>query len=152
MSVARILQDRFKDPAQFEKFLQAQRLADIQAGAETYGLLPLTLYIGGTENQDGCILTPHASTHRFEDLETGYFRQVQVDDNEMRTSRGLHIQGSNKADRILSVGNDDQFALNPVLLESLPHQSGIGRAILYQKNRKSLLVRIGLMRAPGRGL
>jgi len=115
------LQDRFKDPAQFEKLLQAQWFSDVQAGAETYGLRLLTFQIGGTENQDGCILTPHTSAHRFENLETGYFGQVQVDDNKMRTRHGLGIQSLDKTDRILSVGNDDQFALDPVFLESLPH-------------------------------
>lgn len=46
VSLALILQDRFKDSAQFEEFLQAQWFADVQAGAETYGLLLLTLHIG----------------------------------------------------------------------------------------------------------
>lgn len=132
--------------------MQAQRFANVQAGAKTYGLLLLALHIGGTENQDGYILTLHASAHRFEGLETGYFRQVQVDDHQMRTSHGLRIQSLNKADRILSVGNDDQFALDAVLLESLPHQSGIGQAILDQKNRKPFLVGIGLLRALDTGL
>jgi hypothetical protein len=39
-----------------------------------------------------------------------------------------------------------------VLLESFPHQSSIGRAILDQKNRKPLLVRIDLVGTSGRGL
>lgn len=82
-----------------------------------------------------------AAAHDAQDCEAGRFRQVQIDDDQIRAIYGVRFKSVDETDRGIAVGNDDQFARNAVLVKRRPYQPRVRPAVLHQNDREGLHVR-----------
>ena len=80
----RTVQRGLEDGPETQKFLQPRRLADILAGPQPFGIRHIPFCIGRTEDDDGDFTALGALPHAFQHVLSGSFRQVQVDDGEVR--------------------------------------------------------------------
>lgn len=150
--VASSAKRRLEDRAEFQKLLEARRLANILACPQPFGIRHILLCIGRTEDDDRDFTALGTLPHAFQHVLYRSFRQVQVDDGKVRTIELIGLNRFDKRDGGFAINNVRHLAFDPVFFERLADKSRIGGIILDDKYRNRLLSRSPVARLRDRGL